>query len=88
MKLLDYLQQKYGQVTPNIMTCSEAQAFGVKWPLPANWLADHGDNELAPAMVPALIARLRKKAANKPAVNGTGFYYERGAQILEQNYKL
>lgn len=87
MKLLDYLQKKYGQTVPSVMTCAEAQAFGVKWPLSEGWLERHGEQELDPKMVDALIARLRKKAASKPAANGTAFYYERGADILEQHYK-
>lgn len=86
MKLLEYLQRKYGQATPSVMTISEAQAFGVKWPLQTGWLEKHGDTELDPKMVEPLIARLRKKAAHKPPENGTAFYYERGAQILEAHY--
>ena len=87
MKLLEYLQRKYGQSVPSVMTCSEAQAFGVKWPLSEGWLDRHGDQELDPKMVDALIARLRKKAASKPPANGTAFYYLRGAEILEEHFK-
>jgi len=87
MKLLEYLQMKYGQSEPSVMTCSEAQAFGVKWPLSDGWLKRHGNQVLDPKMADALIARLRKKAASKPPSNGTAFYYLRGAEILEQHYK-
>lgn len=87
MKLLEYLQKKYGQLEPSVMTIAEAQAFGVKWPLQTGWLDRHGHQELDPKMVDALIARLRKKAASKPKANGTAFYYDRGADILEEHFK-
>lgn len=87
MNLLEYLQMKYGQTVPSVMTCSEAQAFGVKWPLSEGWLDRHGNQTLDPRMADALIARLRKKAASKPVANGTAFYYLRGAEILEAHYK-
>lgn len=82
MKLLEYLQRKYGKEKPSVMTLSEAEAFGVPYPLQRGWLEIYGHIELSQNVIDGLVAKLKRKAANKPKKNGTGFYYERGVAIL------
>jgi hypothetical protein len=61
MKVIDYLEAKYGVHRPTTMLYVEAQAFNIKYPLPKGWLWKHGDKEITAEMATKLRALLVKQ---------------------------
>lgn len=69
MRVIDYLQAKYGNGTPNTMLACEARVFGVPYPLQSGWLQRYGDTEITPDVAKRLEAALQK-ATNPTALVG------------------
>lgn len=60
MKLIDYLQAKYGAGKPTTMLATEAKVFGVPYPLQGGWLQRHGDIEVTPDLALRLAEALKR----------------------------
>ena len=65
MNILQYLQAKYGVTKPTTMTCAEADAFGISYPLQTGWLEKHGKAEITDYMHKRLVKAMSKKANGK-----------------------
>jgi hypothetical protein len=61
MNVIDYLEAKYGEEGPRIVTTLEARAFGIKYPLQSGWLEKHGGQEITPEIASDLAAKLYEK---------------------------
>lgn len=60
MKVIDYLQAKYGAGTPTTMLACEAKVFGIPYPLQHGWLRTHGQIEVTPDVAQRLAVALKR----------------------------
>jgi 5-methylcytosine-specific restriction endonuclease McrA len=60
MKVVDYLQAKYGAGSTTTMLACEARAFGIPYPLPTGWLRIYGQLEITPDVALRLADALGK----------------------------
>jgi len=83
MKLIEYLEEKYGEAGPRIVTVLEARAFGIKYPLQSGWLEKHGGQEITHEIARTLAAKLQEKgmrSGNESKAN----YCLAGAAIMRR----
>lgn len=78
MKMIDYLQAKYGAGKPTTMLAVEAKVFGVPYPLQSGWLQRYGQIEVTPDLAKRLAAELK---ASKGATAAAGVQVLRDAWI-------
>lgn len=62
MKVLEYLQKKYGVEQPNSLLNSEAKIFGIPTPLQSGWLQRYAAVEITPPMAFRLLQSLEVRA--------------------------
>lgn len=64
MKVLEYLQRKYGVERPTTLLSSEAKIFGIPMPLKAGWLDKYSHIEITEGMIYRLRISLEAKSKN------------------------
>lgn len=63
MRVIDYLQAKYGAGTPTTMLACEAKVFGIPYPLRNGWLKAHGCIEITPDVARRLAEALKRNGS-------------------------
>lgn len=61
MTIFEYLQAKYGEDGPFVLTAMEAQAFGIKYPLKTGWVDQHGGQQITVGVAANLAHKLYLK---------------------------
>lgn len=83
MNIIEYLEAKYGEAGPRIVTVLEARAFGIKYPLQSGWLEKHGGQEITPKVADILAAKLYEKGIRTGSESKAN-YCLAGAAILRR----
>lgn len=83
MTIFEYLQQKYGEAGPLVVTGMEAKAFGISNPLKSGWVEKHKDQEIAPAIAKELADNLQAKGLRTGSMSRANFCLA-GAAILRK----
>jgi 5-methylcytosine-specific restriction endonuclease McrA len=63
MKVVDYLQAKYGSGKTTTLLACEAAVFGIPYPLRSGWLKQHGGVEVTPDVARRLERALKASKA-------------------------
>lgn len=83
MNIFEYLQEKYGEAGPFVVTAMEAKAFGISYPLQAGWVEKHGGKKITPAIAKDLAKNLQDKGLRTGSVSRANFCLA-GAAILRK----
>lgn len=83
MNIIEYLEEKYGEEGPRIVTAMEARAFGIKYPLQSGWLEQHGGKEVTPEIAADLGPKLYEKGIRTGSASKAN-YCLAGAAILRK----
>jgi len=83
MNIIEYLEAKYGEEGPRIVTAMEAHAFGIKYPLQSGWLEAHGGKEITPEIAGELGPKLYEKGM-RTTTESKANYCLAGAAVLRK----
>lgn len=83
MNIIEYLEAKYGEEGPRIVTALEARAFSIKYPLQSGWLEKHGGKEVTPEIASTLGPKLYEKGM-RTGQESKANYCLAGAAVLRK----
>lgn len=81
MTIFEYLQAKYGEQGPFVLTAMEATSFGIKYPLETGWVDKHGPQEIGIKTANKLADQLYLKGMRTTTLSKAN-YCLAGAAIL------
>lgn len=83
MTIFEYLQAKYGEEGPRIVTAIEARAFCIKYPLQSGWLDKHGGTEITCEVARDLASKMYEKGLRTGSTSKAN-YCLAGASVLRK----